>query len=110
MAEYDAMIIEEFADRLYTKAFGIQIWMTIVGTLAGLFLGWVFINVRSGVRIDPGSQNLIQFVALVLGGASGLAIGRGLAFKYKLQAQTALCQVQIEKNTRTKSEAATAGR
>lgn len=39
-------------------------------------------------------------VGLVLFGLLGWALGRERAFVLKLQAQTALCQTQIELNTR----------
>ena len=45
------------------------------------------------------------FLGVVLGLAAGLSFGRARAFKLKLEAQVALCQVQIERNTERTPEA-----
>ena len=44
-------------------------------------------------------------ICAFIGGMMGAALGRTKGFSLKLQAQTALCQVQIERNTRAESPA-----
>lgn len=85
--KYDATIIETFAERLYKKANSI----IFTYTLAGIGLG----ALGGLIGHTPGAL----FGALILG-FIGYSIGTDKAFQYKLQAQTALCQVQIERNTR----------
>ncbi len=46
------------------------------------------------------SNTVLTLVGAVLGALIGISIGRGRAFVYQLQAQQALCQVEIESNTR----------
>jgi len=45
-------------------------------------------------------------VGAVLGGIIGYTIGDARAFGYRIQAQSALCQLQIERNTAAVLEAA----
>jgi hypothetical protein len=85
--KYDATVIEEFSARLYSKAKSVVVSYTVLGMVIGLFCG----AIGKGMGMIVGS--------LVLG-AVGFTIGTERAFQYKLQAQTALCQVQIEQNTR----------
>jgi hypothetical protein len=40
-----------------------------------------------------------MLVGAIVGGGIGYVIGDARAFGYKLQAQTALCQVEIQRNT-----------
>ena len=87
MITYDPKIIQEFADRLYAKAKSIVRNYSIVGILLLGFGGLA-------------SQNpIIALIGAILGGLIGYAIGTEKAFQYRLQAQTALCQVEIESNS-----------
>lgn len=99
MAEYDPNIIQEYADRLYAKAIGVQ----ILATLIGLVVPWGVLGASRVVTSEA------AIIAGLLGALIGFAIGRAMGFGYKLQAQTALCQAQIEKNTRTAEKSAAAG-
>lgn len=87
MIRYDASIIREFAQSLYNQAESTVLIYTIGGIVIGVGLGY-----------------LISTVALLIGaviiGGIGYMIGQARAFQLKLQAQVALCQVQIEENTR----------
>jgi hypothetical protein len=96
MAEYDAQIIQKFADRLYRRARTVTVLTTIVFILIG-GSGGVIANVPFG----GGEPSIIgAAVGAVLLGAVGFMLGREGAFRLKLQAQTALCQMKIEENTR----------
>jgi uncharacterized membrane protein YfcA len=88
VAEYDAKVIYDFAGRLYSKAGTIMAIYAMAGALLGFFLGYA---ARGGGSAVLG--------AVVLGGI-GFYLGNEKAFQLKLQAQTALCQVKIEENTR----------
>lgn len=97
MAEYDSKVIYQFANRLYAQAGSIIVTHTIIygfaGAAAGFFGGVILTN----------SQNTGTAWALGLGaifGFIGYSVGTAKAFQLKLQAQTALCQVRIEENTR----------
>lgn len=88
MVQYDPKVIHKFADHLYSKANTVIVIYTIVGALIGGIGGYVL----------KGSS--VALLGLVILGALGLYIGIGKAFSLKLQAQTALCQLKIEENTR----------
>jgi hypothetical protein len=60
-------------------------------------LGGVMTGASIGLA-SPGLQTTV--VAAILLGIVGYIVGRGKAFRLELEAQLALCQVQIEKNTR----------
>lgn len=85
---YDPNVIQEFADRLYTKAKSIIRSYTILGVI---LLGFAGLATQ---------QPKLGLVGAVIGGVIGYIMGKEKAFVYKLQAQTALCQVQIETNTK----------
>ena len=87
-AEYDPKIIQEFSDRLYSQAKNIVASYTFFGEL---LLG------AAGLGFGDGAVGLF---GVFLGGAIGYYMGKEKAFGLKLQAQTALCQVQIEQNTK----------
>ena len=93
MTEYDPEVIRKFADRLYSRAATIEVMYTILGALVGGGIGFAAnYSLRS-------SQPLIYLLGLLLFGVLGYAAGSARAFLLRLQAQTALCQVQIEQNT-----------
>lgn len=86
---YDPAVIQEFADRLYAKANGIIRSYIIMGVILLCFGGLATGEVVLGA------------IGAVIGGVVGYSMGKEKAFSHKLQAQTALCQVQIEKNSRS---------
>ena len=96
---YDPEIIHEFAKRLYKQAASILIVYTVLGAVMGAAIGAIIVNATSLHR------DMNPMIGVLIGaaffGLFGFSIGRERAFKLKLQAQTALCQVKIEENTRT---------
>lgn len=86
--KYDAEIIREFAWKMYRKAGDMVIAGTLLGALGGAVLGMVMGSVDAA------------FMLGLVGLFVGMAFAKHAAFKLKLQAQLALCQVQIEENTR----------
>jgi hypothetical protein len=87
--EYNSDIIQAFADKLYSQANTIVATSTVLGLIIG------------GVGGFAALQNAVgAIVGAIMLGLIGFSIGQGRASALKLQAQTALCQVQVEKNTR----------
>ena len=90
--EYDKKVIEQFAEKLYKRANSIIATYTFLGLLIGLFFGLAaFASTKSG---------LLFILSVLIVGFIGYALGSDKAFTLKLQAQLALCQSQIETNTR----------
>lgn len=89
---YDPAIIQKFADRLYAQANTVIVLCSLVGVAGGGVGGYVVAT--------PATKSTCAVIGGVIFGLLGLAIGSGRAFLLKLQAQVALCQKQIEENTR----------
>ena len=88
--DYDADIIREFAAKLYLRARSLAAVYTLIGTFLGGLVGGA-----------TASENPIAlWLSILMFGIIGYMIGREKAFAMKLEAQTALAQVQIEMNTR----------
>ena len=97
MKSFDPSVIQVFAEELYKRARTIVIFYGVVAGLVGGVLG-VFVGQAAGVGAVVGGPALLVLAALV-----GATAGQEKAFALKLQAQTALCQVAIERNTRPAS-------
>ena len=93
MARYDSAVIHEFADSLYFQAELGVLTYTIGGLAVGVGLGNII------------SETVGAIIGAVFLGALGYFSGQSRAFQLKLEAQVALCQVQIEENTRRVSGA-----
>jgi hypothetical protein len=94
MATYDPSVIVTFADSLYAQAASIMGVYSVVGGLVGAGIGAVI-----GNAIHDGSSVVLGLIGAVIVGAIAWQLGRQKAFALRLQAQVALCQVQIEANT-----------
>lgn len=104
MVKYDSKVIYQFAERLYKTA------DTTVATYTAIF-GFVGLCFGGFVFALGGGRGIASFVALLIVLFLlwlGYTIGQEKAFQYRLQAQTALCHVQIEENTRMANEFAAA--
>lgn len=95
MAEYDAKIIHKFADRLYSHARSILVMYPLV---IGFLTAIIFYVVQT---IHP-QFRLNNFIGFFIGALIGYFYASEKAFKLKLEAQVALCQVKIEENTTKK--------
>ena len=92
---YDAGVIQEFAERLYSQATSIIITSTSLGLIIGAVVG------AGGAIIVKAANDvgIVAAIGAIVGGLLGFARDKERAFKLKLEAQAALCQVQIEKHT-----------
>ena len=98
MAQYDPEIIRSAAHQLYARAGRIVVAYSLVGGLVGGMAGGVAaaaLNARDG-------RTTVLALVTAIGALLGLVLGREKAFSLRLQAQTALCHLQIETNTRTR--------
>lgn len=96
MAQYDPEIIQRFADRLYARTVSV----IVVSTLLGGFIGLVIDPFAQQVLPNWIADRLPTATIPVMLALAGFVQGLERSFVLKMQAQTALCQVQIEKNTR----------
>jgi sulfite exporter TauE/SafE len=99
MANYDPAILQAFANKLYARANGIIGGYTLAGIIVGGVGGWVFDR-----SFQTGNSEWIIAGSALLIGLFGFTLGSGRAFLLKFQAQQALCQRQIEMNTRAAAE------
>lgn len=99
MAQYDEKVIEQFAEQLYSEAASLVKSTTTKWTFLGLLGGLI-----GGAAMENWNGPTYAAIGAVLGGVLCGAIGYNTStrrvFSLKLQAQTALCQAQIERNTR----------
>jgi hypothetical protein len=93
---YDPKILAVYAERAYRAADNIIIAMGIQWGVIVAAGGYVFgsLYMRSS---SPG----IALVGLAVGALIGVAFAQPRAAELRLQAQLALCQAQIERNTRS---------
>jgi uncharacterized membrane protein YeaQ/YmgE (transglycosylase-associated protein family) len=93
MVRYDESIIKRYAQALYDQADLSVFLFTLIGILLGGGAGWM-------MQGEVGAM-----LGAVLLGTIGYFMGQSRAFQLKLTAQLALCQVQIERNTRSSRQA-----
>jgi hypothetical protein len=111
--DYDEQVIQTSAKLLYRQArltifnsviIGVLIGATTTGAV-GAGIGDPEIAGAIGTSaVDPQQTTLAVIISAIVGGVIGYFRGRRNAFKLRLQAQVALCQVQIERNTRVGSK------
>jgi hypothetical protein len=95
---YDPKIVQKFADILYSRADFIVMMYVLIFLLIGAVFGAAVLGVLMN-SIPFGVVGLI--LGALLGGAIGYSAGQAKAFILRLQAQCALCMIQIENNTRS---------
>jgi len=106
MATYDDSILQQHADTLYRAANRIVTNTALAYGVVGFFVSALLVGGFSAADNLTSTDNvvLVQGIVVVLLTAVavclGVISGREKAFRLKLQAQTVLCQRQIELNTR----------
>jgi hypothetical protein len=95
---FDATIMEQFAQQLLRKADSVRVGSAITGGVIGVIFGAVPLTPLASVWPIPA---IFGFATILLGALAGIlvgyVIGEGRAFRLRVQAQTALFQVDIEK-------------
>ena len=97
---YDPKVIEQFAEKLYRKASSFVAGSVVIGAALGAAFGAVPLTSLGDAWPIP---SYLGFATLLLGALVGAIIGYVIgdtrSFGYRLQAQSALCQLQSERNT-----------
>lgn len=96
MVAYDPEVINSYAESLYSLSRRIEIMMMLLFGLPGVAVLLLSLVLGLGA-----AANLIFLAGAGLGAGLGKVAAKDAVFLLKLHAQTALCQVQIEENTRT---------
>ncbi len=97
MAQYDPSVIDAYADDLYAQADRARIWYGYGGGVVGTIIGF---GTGIGAEMATGGFIVLGVLLGVIGASIGSFAGRGQAARMRLLAQTALCQVAIEKAIR----------
>jgi hypothetical protein len=99
---YDPKIIERFADQLLRKADTVRVGCAVGGGIFGVFVGAVPLTpLRSVWGVPAGFGVATIIVGALLGILIGYVIGEGRAFRYRVQAQSAIFQLEIERRVST---------
>ena len=108
LPDYEPRIIEEAARRLYDKASAVLVGSVVIGGVLGAAIGAVPLTSLGASWPIPST---FGFGTLLLGAlcgcAMGYVIGDTRAFGIKLQAQSTLYQLQLERNTAQTAQALT---
>ena len=95
---YDPKIIERFADQLLRKADTVRVGCAVGGGIFGVFVGAVPLTPLKAVwGVPPGFGIATVIVGALLGILVGYVIGEGRAFRFRVQAQSAIFQLEIER-------------
>ena len=101
---YDPKVVELFAGRLLKRARSAMFSHSILGAMV---LGFLGLGIAAGDRETPNDDALMgAVIGLIVGAVVGAYLGRQRAFQLRLQAQTALVHVQIEKHMRAMANVA----
>jgi hypothetical protein len=102
VTQYDAAILQTYAERLYDEA-KIIVQLTVVKYVAGGFaLGFLAVFalfVTQRIRSVEGGSVFGVVVVMIIAGIVGYDKGKKLAWEKRFEAQQLLLQMQIEKNT-----------
>lgn len=97
MPNYEAEVLEEFAERMYSKAAGATVHYAFLGIVIGLAVAWIL----GLLQLSKGTVgSTVWLVCGSVGAIGGVFVGIDRAFWWKLEAQRVLVLKQIEANTR----------
>ena len=106
---YDPKVIEQFAEKLYRKASAFVVGSVVIGAALGAAFGAVPVTSLGAAWPIPSHFGFATLLlGGLLGGLIGYVIGDTRSFGYRLQAQSALCQLQSERNTAILGQAVSA--
>jgi hypothetical protein len=95
---YDPKIIERFAEQLLRKADTVRVGCAVGGGIFGVVVGSVPLTPLKTVWGVPAGFGLATIiVGALLGILIGYVVGEGRAFRYRVQAQSAIFQLEIER-------------
>lgn len=95
---YDPKIIERFVDQLQRKADTVRVGCAVGGGIFGVVVGAVPLTpLKSVWGVPPGFAFATTMVGALLGILIGYVVGEGRAFRYRVQAQSAIFQLEIER-------------
>jgi uncharacterized protein YacL len=97
MVKYDSKVIQEHADKLYAQTRSVVASQFFIGLFMGLLAALIISN-----HLTHEFNSIIVSIGVLIGGVMGYGSGHNKAFELRLQAQMALCQAQIEENTKPK--------
>lgn len=107
MVAYDERVIQRHADGLYARGRRAAVVYGLASAAMGVGVGYTFSYAVTSGAAERESLRLVLAALLgVFGLVLGLVAGSERASVLKLHAQQALCQLQIEVNTRAKGDAA----
>ena len=97
-AGYDPKIIERFAEQLLRKADNVRVGCAVGGGVFGVFVGAVPMTpLKSIWGLPAGFGVATIIVGALVGVLIGWVVGEGRAFRYRVQAQSAIFQLEIER-------------
>jgi len=97
-AGYDPKIIERFAEQLLRKADTVRIGCAVGGGIFGVFVGAVPLTPLRSIWGLPASFGVATIiVGALVGILIGWVVGEGRAFRFRVQAQSAIFQLEIER-------------
>jgi hypothetical protein len=106
LPDYEPRIIEEAARRLYDKASAVLVGSVVIGGVLGAAIGAVPLTSLGAAWPIPSSFGFgTLLLGAICGCAMGYVVGDTRAFGIKLQAQSTLYQLQLERNTAQTAQA-----
>jgi hypothetical protein len=97
---YDESVILMHADLLYRRARTIALVLLVFGALTSVLATWLLLRTGYLWARHADSALPVLLLATIVGGLCGWAVGDARASTLRSSAQLALCQLQIERNTR----------
>jgi hypothetical protein len=97
-ASYDPRVIERFAEQLLRKADSVRVGSAVAGGILGVVFGGVPLTPLASVWPIPSRFGVATMLIGALAGVLvGWVVGEGRAFRFRVQAQMALFQLDIER-------------
>src|SRR5438552_5072030 len=97
---YEPRVILEHADRLNRRADSMGVTSAFIGAVIGGFFGAVPLTSLGDAWPIPSTFGVgTLLTGLLIGALIGYVIGDARSFGYRLQAQSSLCQLHLERHT-----------